>query len=344
MREREGNLFGSPGLRLVQLYILLCSTGRPYTLTRLAGMFRCSRQTILRMMDQMQRVPDADLETWVHRRERLFRSAPRATSANVVLTSDVIRHLALCRDIVRHLLPEAFQEELRETLSAVSRDVPDMTDALASFAEPWVKGHIDYTLFQAILEDIQTAMHERRLCRVTYQARSSGGRHRYLAAPLHIIAYREALYLRCRLYDVPERPTNSFRTLAVHRIKNLRIDAATFPDKPEDDHDPNFGFPFHEPIRVRVALWGGAATYVGERTWSPDQKLTKRKDGALILTFTATSRLEVIAWILSFGPDAELLEPKDLRDELRKQVDEIRARYADAQPCEPPRKSKGGKG
>jgi len=295
-------------------------------------------------MDQIQRVPDTDLETWVHKKERVFRIAPRPTSANVVLTSDVIRHLALCRDIVRHLLPETFQEELRETLNAVSRGVPDMTDALASFAESWVKGQIDYTPFQAILEDVQTAMHERRLCRVTYQARSSGGRHRYLAAPLHIIAYREALYLRCRLYETHKRPTDDFRTLAVHRIKSLLTDAATFPDKPEDDHDPNFGFPFHEPIRVRVALWDGAATYVGERTWSPDQKLTKRRDGALILTFTATSRLEVIAWVLSFGPDAELLGPKDLRDELRNQAAAIHARYADALPSESPRKSKGGKG
>jgi len=330
MRERAGNLFGSPGLRLVQLYILLCSTGRPYTLTRLAGMFRCSRQTILRMMDQMHRVPGTDLDTWVHKKERFFRIAPRPTSPNMVFTSEGIRHLALCRDIVRHLLPETFQEELRETLNAVSRDVPDSTDALTSFAEPWVKGHIDYTPFQAILEDVQTAMHERRLCRVTYAARSSGGRHRYLAAPLHIIAYREALYLRCWLYDAPARPTDDFRTLAIHRIKRLRVHDAPFPDKPEDDHDPNFGFPFHEPIRVRVALWGGAATYVGERTWSRDQKLTRRNDGARILTFTATSRLEVIAWVLSFGPDAELLEPEELREEMREVVEGIRAHYSGA--------------
>lgn len=327
MREQRGNLFGSPGLRLVQLYILLRSTGRRYTLTRLAGMFDCSRQTILRMMEQIQLVPNTDVETGVHKRERYYRIAQRPAAPNVVFTPDVIRHLAMCRDIVRHLLPETFQDELHETLDAASRQAPEMSDAISSHAQSWVKGQIDYTPFEDILEDLQTAMQERRLCRITYDSRSVGRRLRHLAAPLTIVAYREALYLRCRLYGAAEGPSDDFVTLAVHRIKGLRIEAASFSDTAGDDHVPNFGFPFHEPISVRVAFWGGAATYISERTWSPDQRLRKRKDGALILTFTATSRLEVVAWVLGFGPEAELLEPGDLREEVHKQAAAIVARY-----------------
>lgn len=38
--------------------------------------------------------------------------------------------------------------------------------------------------------------------------------------------------------------------------------------------------------------------------------------GEIELTFSATSQLETIAWVLSFGGEVELLEPKEIRDEL----------------------------
>jgi len=56
-----------------------------------------------------------------------------------------------------------------------------------------------------------------------------------------------------------------------------------------------------------------AAMYISERIWSRDQKITRHKDGSITLTFTATSRPEVIAWILSFGGEATLCEPKEIQ-------------------------------
>lgn len=327
MTERERNLFGSPGLRLIQVYTLLSSTRQPHTLTRLAQIFNCSRQTILRLMDQVSLIPQTELETWVSRKERCYRIAPQATPNTLIFTPDAIRHLALCRDIVAHLLPQSFNDKVDQTLNAAATHLAGKANALAAHAEPWVKGHIDYTPFQHILDDMQTAMCEHRLCQVAYHSRSAGKQYNYLIAPLHIIAYREALYLRARLYAAPNRPSNEFRTLAIHRVKTFHLTPACFAEVPDEDHDPAFGFLFHDPIRVRVAFWGGAATYAAERTWSKDQRITRRRDGALILTFTATSRLEVLSWVLSFGPEAELLAPKDLREELKIQANAIAARY-----------------
>ena len=325
--SKDRNRFGSPGLRLVQLYILLMSTGHPFSLTRLSNMLSCSRQTILRMIEQINLIPQVECNTWLDKNERFFQIVVQSPEASLVFNADTLRHLTLCRDIVAHLLPEAFKKELHNTLDAATDELSGRIAKSSSFAEPWVKGHIDYTPYQVVIEDIQNAMTGRRLCRVLYQSRSSGERMKYLVAPLLIIAYREALYLHCRLYNTPTQPTDKFRTLAIHRIKTLRMEAATYADMPDKKHIPDFGFPFHEPIQIKVAFWGGAASYVEERNWSPGQRITKRKDGALVLTFMATSRIEVIAWVLSFGPDAEILEPEDLRAEMRKRASLIAARY-----------------
>lgn len=322
------NPFGSPGLRLVQLHILLSSTGRPFTLSRLAGIFHCSRQTILRLMDQLSRVRGVNLETWVHNRERHYRARPRCDSSAVAFTAESLRHLTFCRDIVRHLLPKNVEDELQHVLgSTADRLRLDEDGMTESYAHPLVKGRIDYSPFQTTFEDIQLAMRKRRLCRVDYLARSSGDRHHYLVAPLRLIVYREAFYLRCRVCSPRLTGRDRFRTLAVHRISRLRVNSDTFTDKPEDDAEPHFGFPFHEPIRVRAAFCGSAATYVAERIWSADQTIKRRRDGSIELIFTATSTPEVISWILSFGPDAELLEPRELREEVLSCAEEILRRY-----------------
>lgn len=327
MHEQARNAYDSPGLRLVQLYILLVKSRRPYSLTDLARRFGCSRQTVLRMMDQITRVHEVEVESWMERNARYYRAAPQPRPASIALTAETLRDLLLCQDIVSHILPEPLREEIQETLAAAHRERSLRNDACHSRAEPWVKGSIDYTPFQDVLRDLQEAMHGKRLCRITYRPRTNGNTRTWLAAPLRIIAFHEALYIRCRIYHEPERPAGAFRTLAIHRILSLELRREGFQDEPGDDHEPHFGFPFHAPIRVRAAFWNGAASYVAERTWSPGQKLRKRKDGAVELSFTTTSRRETLAWVLSFGPDAELLAPKDLREELQTTIQKTLARY-----------------
>lgn len=328
MTRQQRNTFGSPGLRLLHLFSVLGSGHKAYSLSRLAQLFRCSRQTVLRMVEQLEQVRDVEIETWLSGKERQFRLLPSVQPPGISFTAETIGYLVFCRDILKHLLPEPVQKEITETLGAI----PDfsMSEAPAgetAIAAPLVKGRIDYAQSEAVLERIQSAMRDKRLCRVTYRSRSKGSRETHIVAPLRIISYREALYLRGRIYESPRQPADGFRTFAVHRIQSLTPLRNTFQDKYHDDKEPAFGFPYHAPMRVRVAFWGGAATYVAERTWSSDQKLRKRRDGALELTFTSTSRVEVISWVLSFGSEAELLEPKDVRNELTETVQALAERY-----------------
>ena len=82
-----------------------------------------------------------------------------------------------------------------------------------------------------------------------------------------------------------------------------------------------------KPFRVKVAFGPAAAAYVSERTWSDDQKLKSLPDGGLTLEFTATSRPEVLSWVLSFRAEAELLEPADIREEMASIVESLAGVY-----------------
>jgi predicted DNA-binding transcriptional regulator YafY len=232
---------------------------------------------------------------------------------------------------VRHLLPEPLQEELRNTIGATTVLLPDSESsemALSSFADVKGRGTIDYTPFQGILDTIQTAMREQRLCRIKYRD-SKGQTKEFIIAPHRIMAFRESLYILC--YEHEEDGTQSRDTrlnLAVHRFAKCKMTHKTFEPIDDEQESKYFGFEFDEPFQVRVAFSSAVATYVSERTWSNDQRIRHKKDGSMTLTFTTTSKREVISWVLSFGSEAELLEPKELRNEIQNRMTKAAEQYA----------------
>ena len=64
-----------------------------------------------------------------------------------------------------------------------------------------------------------------------------------------------------------------------------------------------------------------------EKTWHPSQKLTKEKDGSVVLEVSLNDTHEIKAWTLSFGPKATVLEPESLRDEIVNDVEQLLKSY-----------------
>ena len=116
MPQKECGAGASPGLRLLQLYVMLGSSGRTYTLSRLAQLFGCSSQSMLRMMDQLALAPDVKIDSWRDGRVRCYRVNGKGHSTPLHLTAETLRYVALCRDLMRHLLPEPVQRELQDSL------------------------------------------------------------------------------------------------------------------------------------------------------------------------------------------------------------------------------------
>jgi len=72
---------------------------------------------------------------------------------------------------------------------------------------------------------------------------------------------------------------------------------------------------------------GWAALHVAERTWSPDQKIEKIGDDKIRHKFSASSEVELTAWILSFGEDARVIEPDWLGEEIINKVNRTAVLY-----------------
>jgi len=73
-----------------------------------------------------------------------------------------------------------------------------------------------------------------------------------------------------------------------------------------------------------------AATYVRERQWSADQRISKMENGDIILEFTASNLEEVVSWALSFGKRATVLQPKAIQERVRSELVQMMTAYEEA--------------
>lgn len=71
---------------------------------------------------------------------------------------------------------------------------------------------------------------------------------------------------------------------------------------------------------VEVLFHRDAAQLVGERQWHHTQELAKQKDGSLLFRATVCGLEEVKYWVLSWGPRATVLKPKELAEEVQRQA------------------------
>ena len=57
------------------------------------------------------------------------------------------------------------------------------------------------------------------------------------------------------------------------------------------------------------------------------QIIDEKEDGVLELTFTATSEIETLSWVLSFGHEARVIEPDWFADQVREEVERMLSEY-----------------
>lgn len=315
---RKKNPHSTSGQKVIGLYSLLLFTGQTRSLVQLAQLFDCSKQTILRMMDEIELTHRIEIASWMENGQKWYRAKTPKQRPNVSLTVEELQQLLLCRDIVWNWLPENLRKDIESTIAKATVLLPEYDHrgtALSQQAHARSKGIVDYSKSQEQLDTILKGLRGCRICEVVYYSPEKKSRKVLRVAPYQLLAYREGLYVRCRLEDALKEPDKYYdATFAIHRMRSVTLTQRKFESIQPKKEDKRTGFGlFHgEPFRVKVDIAPRAAMYVLERIWSSDQKITQRKNGSLRLEFTANSTKEVVAWVLSFGGEATLVEPKEL--------------------------------
>jgi predicted DNA-binding transcriptional regulator YafY len=152
--------------------------------------------------------------------------------------------------------------------------------------------------------------------------------------PYHLASIDGQWYLiaHCHLRD-------EVRMFVPGRIRDLTVTDATFIEPSEFQIDAFLADSFgvirgreDESHHVRLRFTGEAVRYVRERTWHPSQALELEDDGAIVLTLTLSHLREIERWAMSWGADCEVLEPMELREQVRQSLTRSLVSYKDLTP------------
>ena len=146
-------------------------------------------------------------------------------------------------------------------------------------------------------------------------------------SPLGLVQHGAVLYLIARFYEY-----NEVRLLALHRVRKATMldSIATAPDGFDLDdwiRASAFGYGGREPISLTLRFLRGAGNHILESALAHDQVSEVDSDGALSIRANVIDTERLRRWLLSFGPDVQVIEPKSLRDYIAGRLSAAAAAY-----------------
>lgn len=185
-----------------------------------------------------------------------------------------------------------------------------------------------------ILDDLHKALREQRRIVIGYTPSAAEVAKEYTLDPYQIYFKRRALYL-----DACHPEAGAYRVFRVNRIAEVRPTGMHFTRHSDYNfaqrHRHSFSVFVGDTVqRVRVRFSKRIAPFIREACWHHSQQLSEELDGSLLFEVEVNEPREVGWWVLQWGPEAEVLEPESLRQELRETAQQLTALYAGAKVSE----------
>jgi len=177
-----------------------------------------------------------------------------------------------------------------------------------------------------VLEALIDALLRSHTLQLVYRGRTR--QDEPIVQPLALIMFHRNLYLLADVVDGPQRRRFSVDCiLAATRTGHFDY-PADFDPRVEFAHSYGIFAPEHEVEEVRLRFHARAADGVRVRQFHPTQRLEDRDDGRIDLVLQATGR-ELVSLALEYGPMVEVVSPRWLRDEVRRQLRQALEQYDD---------------
>lgn len=199
-------------------------------------------------------------------------------------------------------LPEVLGRHVHRTLDVMARRPPDPAGARR-------------------LQALTRAWAERRVVELTYDPSTydpTRGPRPARVRPYLIEPSTETHALYLIGWD---ETRGAVRTFKLERIRSLTVTAELFEAPPdgviEEALERAWGIIADQgEVEVALRFAPAVASRVAETTWHPTQSVEREADGSLTWRATISGTIEIRAWILSWGPDVEVLAPPALRAEV----------------------------
>jgi len=307
--------------RILGLHRLLKSAHYPVPLSRLLDELECSRATLYRDVAFLRDALGAPIES-AGTDQAAFRydadEGDKFELPGLWLTSDELASLMALNELISRSGPGVLAGTLAPFKARIEGLLSHQGSGKALPLErirviPWGERKLDQQVFRVVAG----AVLERHQLRFRYRARTTDADSRRTVSPQRLTHYRDNWYL-----DVWDHDREALRSFAVDRIAQAQALDATALDVADTDLNEvlasSYGIFAGKPKAwATIRFSAHAARWVSDEHWHSQQKGEWLPDGRYELKVPYSNSKELLMDVLKYGPDAEVLAPLPLREEMK---------------------------
>lgn len=311
--------------RLLKLITLLRS-GRPMDADALAESLKVSRRTLFRDLNLLEHagVP----YTFEHNKNTYSIADSFFLQALHLSMEESLALLLVTRKFLSKQVHPLYQQALEAALKIES----NLPAPVLEYCGKWLEGlsvrWSPSSSAEAIskpFEMLQHAVAHRVRLQMKYDSVYDKNEIDVTVDPLRIVFISRGWYFLA--YSLEHKQVRLFK---VDRIVDLKTTQETFTPPPDFSEASYFGkawrmIPDGVIHKVKLRFCAEVAASVEEVQWHPTQTTTRLPDGKLLFEADVDGLREISPWVLSYGPQVEILAPRELRELLKERAHEIMA-------------------
>lgn len=181
------------------------------------------------------------------------------------------------------------------------------------------KGNFDIERERKIWLDINAAIIMKRKIKIMYSSLKNEIKER-VVKPYGIFQYQGALYFVA--FCEYRKEIRQFKISRINKYEILEEQFETDKSFNIRDYMKNsIGIFKDGQVHLKLKVYYPFAQIIKEKLWVDDQKITDFKDNNYLIFEAKMSGItEIKSWILSMGSNVEILEPVNLKEELKKEL------------------------
>ncbi len=300
------------------------------TIENLAHEVGCTTRTIRRDLEVLELAGFPLYNDTIDGETRWMVTSEFRKSLNIPFTITELLSLYFSRDLLRVLKDTPFYDSIESLFSKIRKTIsPKTLEHLKKLEQSFYAGQKkqrEYGSFKEYLDKLMDATANGRTVEMKYHSMHSDKTTVRKIDPYKIWYFDNTFFLIGKCHRHKE-----VRMFVVDRIKDLNITNETFQIPSdfslEDYMKDSFGVIHDKKVKVVIQFDQEVARYIRERIWHPSQRIKENKDESITISLNVAGTNEVKYWVLSYGPCAEVLEPKTLRDEIKHDLSLALRRY-----------------
>jgi predicted DNA-binding transcriptional regulator YafY len=307
--------------RILTLHRLLKTARYPVTLQHLKDELGCSRATLYRDIAFLRDALGAPIESGEGEESAIRYAAEEAERFELPglwLTSEELAALLALNELLGRSDPGVLAGALAPFRARIERLLSDHASGRALPIERIrVIASGARKLDQAAFRVVASSLLNRQRLRFRYRARSTDALTERIVSPQRLAHYRDNWYL-----DGWDHARDALRSFALDRIRDPEMLDESALDRDATELDAHlassYGICSGAPKAwATIRFSSHASRWVADERWHSQQQGQWLPDGRYELRVPYSNSRELLMDVMKYGPDAEIVAPIPLREEMK---------------------------